>query len=147
MSGFTSSLGTMRLKMFVAETVVTDSRVDECILIIHQGIYKPYEERLLLSTFQTHFSGIIVENIPTQHNERLRFSLIFEREYLEHTLIPFIRSGVSAGFNIRTPTDEDRELLPHYEAKRKLPWDLSSATRAGNEKSAQSKSTSDRSNP
>ena len=32
-SGFISSLGTMRLEIFDTETVVTDSRGDECILI------------------------------------------------------------------------------------------------------------------
>ena len=42
-SGFTSSLGTMRLEIVDAETVVTDSRGDEFILIICQGIYKPDE--------------------------------------------------------------------------------------------------------
>ena len=41
-SGFTYSLGTMRLEIVDAETVVTDSRGDEFILVIHQGVYKPY---------------------------------------------------------------------------------------------------------
>ena len=41
--GFTSSLGTMCLEIVDAETVVTYSRGDECILVIHQGIYKPDE--------------------------------------------------------------------------------------------------------
>ena len=50
-SGFTSSLATMCLEIVDAELVVIDSRGDKCILIIHQGIYKPYEERSLLSTF------------------------------------------------------------------------------------------------
>ena len=76
-SGFKSSLGTMRLEIVDAETVVTDSRGYECILIIHQGIYKPDEERLLLSMFQTRWSGTRVENIPTQQDEHLRFGLIF----------------------------------------------------------------------
>ena len=37
-SDFTSSLGTMCLEIIDAEIIVTDSRGDECILIIHQGI-------------------------------------------------------------------------------------------------------------
>ena len=42
-SSFTSSLGNMCLEIVDAEKVVKYSRGDECILIIHQGIYKPDE--------------------------------------------------------------------------------------------------------
>ena len=76
-SGFTSSLGTMCLEIVDTETVVTDSRVNECILIIHQGIYEPDGERSLLSTFQTRWSGTRVESIPNQNYDRSIFGLIF----------------------------------------------------------------------
>ena len=62
-------------------------------------------------------------------------------------MIPFSVSGVSAGFHIRTHTDEDRERLPCYEATSKLPWDPSIATRAGNEKAEKSNSTYDKAKP
>ena len=65
-------------------------------------------KRSLLSMFQTSWSGTRVENIPTQHNKRLIFDPIFEREDLEHTLIHFSISGASAGFHIRTQTEKDR---------------------------------------
>ena len=105
-SGFTFSLGTMILEFVDTKTVVTDSRGDECIFIIYQGISKPDKEGSLISTFSTRWYGTRVENIPTQHDKRSRFGLIFEHEYLDHTLITFSISGVSAVFNILNPTEE-----------------------------------------
>ena len=67
-SGFTSSLGSMRLNIVGAETVVTDAHKDEAILMINQGIHKPDEERSLLSTFQARWSGTKIDNDPVQHN-------------------------------------------------------------------------------
>ena len=142
-SGFTSSLGNICLEIVDAETDLTYSRGDECILIIHQVIYKSDEEQSHLSTFQTRWSGTRVESISTQHDKHSRFGLIFEREDLDQTLIPFGISGVSEEFHIRIPTDKDWERLPRYESTSKFTWYLSSVTHAGNEKSAQSKSTYD----
>ena len=137
-SGFTSSLGSMRLNIVDAETVVTDADGEEAILVIHQGIHKPDEERSLLSTFQARWSGTKVENDPVQHNPASRFGLIFQNEEAEDTVIRFRLFGVSAGFKIRTPTEVDQRVLNKYEVTSKIFWDPGSKTHAQNERAAQS---------
>ena len=88
-SGFTSSLGSMRLNIVDAETVVTDADGEEAIIVINQGIHKPDEDRSLFSMFQAMWSGTRVENDLVQHNPDSRFGLIFPNVDGEDTVIRF----------------------------------------------------------
>ena len=106
------------------------------ILKLNQGIHKPYEKRPLMSKFQAHWSGGIVYNIPVQKNTSSRFRLVFHNEDTDDTVINFKHYGVTAGFDIGTPTDDDKEIFPMYDVTSHLLWDPQYPIHAKNKKAA-----------
>ena len=126
--GFSDDLNDITLNVVDAITVARTDQDDEVLLRVNWGLHKPDEAHSLMGTFQVRDSGTVVETTPTQHDPKSRFALVLNDKDGEEIRVKFGLRGVSAGFAIRTPTDEDMERLKDdtYEITSQVKWDPSS---------------------
>ena len=136
-SGFTDALGSLSLQVVdaVAKTVSTDGR--EVLLRVNQALYKPGSTQSLLSTPQVRDSGTRVDTTWVQHDATSNFGLVLEDGEHGRLVIPFTLDGVSGGFSITSPDDEELDQLPIYEITSSLHWDPNSEDHAKTEARSQ----------
>lgn len=122
-SGFSDGIGSMELPIVDAVTVAKTTDGSEVLLQFNQALYKADEERSLLSSFQTRWSGTRLDSVPMSQDPTSLFGIVIEDEDHGRVVIPFNIKQSSCGFECRTPTDEDWESLPLFEVTSRLRWD------------------------
>ena len=137
-TGFSSDLGELEAVSVVdAVTVAEDTKGNAVLLRINQALHKPDEKRSLLSTYQVRHNGIRVDATPVQFDKTSAFGIVLPKEDAEDATIRFTLRGVSAGFKVRTPTNEELDTMQPYELTSQLYWDPQSESHAKEEVVAQ----------
>ena len=131
--GFTGEMGTVKLQVVDAITVARTSEGEDVLLRVNHCLHKPDEGRSLLSSFQVRHSGTRIDSTPMQHDDRSLFGIVLDTEEKGRVVIPFSLRGISAGFMIRTPDDEDLDKLDVFDITSRLVWDPNSPEHAEEE--------------
>ena len=129
-SGFSESLGSLSLPVVdaVAKVMTTDGR--EVLLRVNQALYKPGSSQSLMSTPQVRDSGTRVDTTWVQHDETSNYGVVLDSEEHGRLIVPFTLNGVSSGFSVSSPDDEELEQLPIFEITSSLYWDPNSDSHA-----------------
>ena len=64
-----------------------------------------------------------MEKEPIQFDPIYQFNIVLLNEDNNYTIINLTLRGITAGFNIKTPSDEELENLPVYDIASDLFWD------------------------
>ena len=75
-----------------------------------------------MSTLKIQYNVTRVEKALMQFDSISQFRIFFLNEDVNETIIKFTLRGISAGFIIRTPGDEDLDTLPMYKITCSLFW-------------------------
>ena len=89
---------------------------------INQALYKPYEDVLLMFTFQVSYNITRINTPPMQFDPRYQFDTFLPNEYANNTIVNFTLRGIAVGSPIISSSYEELKTLPIYERISPLFW-------------------------
>jgi hypothetical protein len=114
-SGFSTSMDSIKNVPIVKAALAYDdpSTGKTLILVLNQTLhFGDHLPHVLLNPNQLRSNGVTVNDIPRHLSDKSSHSIKIEDEKVE---IPLFLKGIISYFNVRTPTVDKIENLPHIE--------------------------------